>query len=406
MYNWAVMEGNWGKKEHRRVLLGLLVLVAAAALSSCAGLGPRGDSDAAYMGVAQAESGAGYAPEPAPSAERSSAAMDGAVAKAAGDLSLPSDPPGETAEEPETVERLRVFSADLQLIVASIEQSRTEIIVTVEGAGGYIESSQADFLVVRVPAATFNPVLEEIESVGEVRSRQVRTADVTDQFFDLERRLLISQTSRDRLLELLEQTDDADERVRILRDIRRLTEEIEQLRSALESLEQLIQFSRITVRLISRIQASTIGQQQIPFPWIRALSPVGAGFGEAESDIGIVPGDEFAVFSEGRSVFAEAADGTQLRAGAVVNQPRGDEEFWQAALLFHLEPFYRSITAIAAGEYRGVLVESRDTRPFSYLILTRARETELVIVEVFFPEPMAVESRLEDVLNDIEGGLM
>jgi len=389
------------------VLLAVVSCMSMGRSESAAGYAYAADDEMNYAPVApEAERGPSPTPSAAQSGLESLAAGEAAAATSKSLADTTAETTGGTAEsqeEPSTT-RLRVFSADLTLIVASVEQARSDIIRTVESAGGYVESSQADFLVVRVPAERFDPILGRIESVGDVRSRQVRTADVTDQFYDLDRRLQISQASRDRLLELLEQTEDPDERVQILRDIRRLTEEIEQLRSSLESLQQLISFSRITVRLISRIQVSSIGQMQIPFPWIRALTPVGVSTRSAEADIEIVPGDEFAVFETGRFVFAEAADGTQIRAGAVTNEPRGDAAFWQRALLFNLSPLYRHAEPVEAGEYRGVLLESRDTRPFSYLILTQDRGNELVVVEVFFPEPPALERRYDQVIQSIAEG--
>lgn len=379
-----------------------MILAILATLMSCFSLASRDTMDAGYADYSAEESYDADLPGSAP-AVRSEEPM-GLGAVATEPIDLVRDGSQEPQTEEPAAERLRVFSADLELVVASVEQSRNNIIVTVESLGGYIESSTADFVVLRVPAESFDSAVETIESEGDVRSRRIRTADVTDQFFDLERRLLISQTSRDRLLELLEQAEDADERVRILRDIRRLTEEIEQLRSALESLAQQISYSRISVRLISRIQVSSIGRLQIPFPWIRNLSPVGTTLGPAREGIDLEPGEEFAVFNTGQSLFAEAADGTQFRAGATPNDPGGDEGFWQRALAHHLAPLYREAQELSAGDYRGVLLRSRDVRPFTYVVLTRVRGDELIVVEIFLPDPDAAERRLDSILTKISGG--
>jgi hypothetical protein len=308
------------------------------------------------------------------------------------------------AEPAEPVQRMRVFSGDLELVVASVEQSRERIILAVESAGGYVESSSADYLVVRVPAERFDSTLEQIEEEGDVRSRSVRTADVTDQFLDLERRLQIAVASRDRLLTLLERTEDPDERVAILRDIRRLTEEIEQLRSSLESLSQLVRYSRITVRLISRIQVSQVARSRIPFRWIANLAPLQVTTRPAAEEIPVSLGDSFAVFEEGVWVRAEAADGTVVRAGAVSNNPAGSTEFWQSALLYHLAPFFRTARPEQAGEYRGVLFESRDTNPFYYLVLVQPVDEELIVAEAFFPTAEARDAHLSGVRDAFAEG--
>ena len=395
-----------------RFMAGLLVLGAALAMVSCFSLAGAGEAvvpgDSSYDEYGEGN----FAPvavnaEPMPEAEQS-ALVGRASAGIALTLSdaIPSESPAEPdAEKSVPAGRLRVYSADLELVVAGVEESRDEIIGIVEAAGGYVESSRSDYLVVRVPAEQFDSILAAIETTGDVRSRAVRTSDVTDQYFDLERRLRISEASRDRLLQLLEETEDPDERVALLRDIRRLTEEIEQLRSSLESLGQLVRFSRITVRLISRIQVSQIARQAIPFRWISVLSPLEFTTHASGSDIPITLDESFAVFDSGPWLSAEAADGTQFRAGTVINEPFGDEEFWQSALIYHLGPFYRSAKPTRAGEYRGVLLESKDTAPFYYLVLVHSRDDELVVAEAFLPTSDAKESRLVGILAAIAGGV-
>ena len=385
----------------------LFCLVVLLALTSCSSFGGA-EASADYEDFGYLKAGEGLASPAADSAPRERSAPATAAALGSGpgglaDVETEAPEPGES-ETSEPLARLRVYSADLELSVASVAESRAAIIGMVEGAGGYVESSRADALVVRVPAAKFDAILATIETVGEVRSRAVSTADVTDQFFDIERRLRISESSRERLLRLLEETEDPEERVLILRDIRRLTEEIELLRSSLESLDQLIRFSRITITLISRIELSRIGRQEIPFWWIAALEPLGSTTWPAAADIDITPDETFAVFRTGRQLFAEAADGTQLRGGAVANEPRGSSEFWQAALAYHLAPYYRSVERIEAGGYRGVVLESKDAAPFYYLILVQPRGDEIVVAEAFIPNEEARDSRLATILAAIDGG--
>ena len=126
--------------------------------------------------------------------------------------------------------------------------------------------------------------------------------------------------------------------------------------------------------------------------------------GNAAADIPITPDESFAVFSTGRSLFAEAADGTQFRAGAVANEPAGDEEFWQSALSYHLGPYYREVVQTTAGDYRGVLLESKDADPFYYLVVVHQREDELIVVEAFLPTRTARDARLGSIRASIAGG--
>lgn len=313
------------------------------------------------------------------------------------------DPGARPAAVPQ--ERLRIYSANLDLGVTSVERARDEIVGITQDSGGYVETSRDDYIVVRVPAESFGRVLTEIETVGTLRSRSVRTADVTDQFFDLERRLAIALAARDRLNALLERTNEPDEQVAILRDIRRLTEEIERLRASFESLAQHIAYSRITVQLTAMITQNTSSRRRIPFPWIARLDPLSQTTKDASFRVPVEVPESFALFEEGRFVQAEAADGTSLRIGAVPNEPHGDGQFWERALEYHLGPFYLRVKTIESGPFSGVLLESMDRQPYHYAVVVAVHREELVVAEIFYPSTATLEARsdeIEKMLREVE----
>lgn len=289
--------------------------------------------------------------------------------------------------------RLRVYSAELEMAVTSVNTSRESLINLAEDAGGYVESSSMNYVVLRVPAADFEFILSRVEAVGTVLSRAVRTADVTEQFSDLERRIDLAERTRERLYDLLDRADETEERVKILREIRRLTEEIERLRGELESLDQLIRFSRIAVSLTARIARETRSRDAIPFPWIAWLDPLGVTTGEASRDISLEVPEDFAVFEEGKRWLAETAEGTRLKAGMVADEPRGDTEFWAAALAYNLADYYRTAERVEHGRFRGVLFESKDARPFYYLVAVHVEDESIIVAETFFPDKEAFDRR-------------
>jgi hypothetical protein len=371
------------------------------AISSLAGCMVGGSGEAAFDSRrAEAPAAAGYEyPEPAMT---ESDEMPRGRSEDAG--SAGSEPSPEAVPEPaaDAAPRLRVFSATLELSVASVDRGRDEIMSLVNEAGGYVESSQADFLVVRVPAAEFDIALERIGSAGDILSRSVETADVTEQFADLEGRLEIARAARERLYELLERTSDSDEQVAILREIRRLTEEIEGIAGSLDSLGRLVEYSRITVWLYSRLTGEDYLLSEIPFPWIAGLNPLSPTIDKARRSFdGELPAD-FARFSEGRLIRAESADGVRVRLGARENDPEGDAAFWREALIFHRGPLYAAATPFEVGSFLGVSFESRDAEPFVYWVLVAVRERELVVAELFFPSDAVLEEHRRELLGWLE----
>ncbi len=319
------------------------------------------------------------------------------------ELAAPQEPAAARPPAPEVQgQRLRVYSGTLELVVPAPQETAQQVIALVHLSEGYVESSSPDLIVLRVPAARFETVFERLGRLGEIRSRSIESADVTDQYRDLSRRIDVSERTRARLYTLLGRTANADERVRILREIRRLTEEIEGLKAGLATLDQQVKLSRIAIRLIARIAGGAMEARAVPFAWIARLDPLRPSTGPASSAVAVAVPADFAVFASGRRLSAESAEGTRLRAGAVANDPRGDTEFWHQALLYHLGPRYREAQPVAAGAFRGALFAGKDAQPFYYFVGLRVSEAEIVVVEAFFPDAAAKERRLPQVIGALE----
>jgi hypothetical protein len=334
---------------------------------------PAPQASKAASGIAGEELGAGLADE------------------AAGSL------PTTTAVPQKPAERKRIYSGFCRLIVDEVEKAKTDLTQFAERNGGYVESAYENTIVLRVPAARFRELFEAILDRGELLYKSIETFDVSDYFRDQEIRLRTAERARDRLYTLLGRTDDVEERLAILREIKRLSEEIESIRLRLESLERQISFSRITVELVPRLPVGEIRKEDIPFAWIASLEPVYGSLPRLRGRVKLQLGEEFAVLEERRAFRAESSGGTRVRIGSTRNSPRGDEVFWQRALLHHLQPFYRQAEALEAGLVRGVLFTSKDRNPYAYLVAVQIKGGKLYVVEVFFPDAEAKEQHLEDI---------
>jgi hypothetical protein len=319
-------------------------------------------------------------------------------------LSFDAAPRQESAGETSQPERrLRIYSGYLDLVVDDVEKQREKIITITKNVKGYVESTSGEFIVIRIPAALFDAVFDDIGDLSEILNRFIETADVTELYQDLGLRLEAARRTRTRLQVLLEKTSDVDERVKILQEIRRLTEEIDRIESSLTLLEGQINLSRITVRLLPRITGSGQGRRSIPFRWIANLQPLTPTIPSAIKELSLVVDDEFAVFQSGKTIRAESAEGTRFRMGAAVNRPDGDAVFWQKALQFHLTDLYRTSRKVEAGSYRGVLFTSKDTVPFHFLVAVKTVKEEILVAETFFPDDAALDRRFETVLAMLEG---
>lgn len=318
--------------------------------------------------------------------------------------------PVEFSDTPETPDqRKRIYSGYCSIRVDSVENRKVEIFSLAEETGGYVESAFSGIIVIRVPAEKFDEIFETVLGLGEVVHKSIETYDVTEYFRDLSVRLEIAEKTRDRLYKLLEKTDDVDERVELLREIRRLTDEIERIRQNLEMIKKQISFSRITIELIPRLTGQTEDKNSIPFGWIRELDPLYVSLPRLKGRISIELEDGFAVFVKEESFRAESPEGTRVRVGTTPNEPEGDMVFWQEAIAYHLNSFYKATEELDLGRVRAVLFTSKDTKPFYYLTGVASadsgasRNKTLYIIEIFFPDTAALELRLDGIIKSLEG---
>ncbi|HEB32551.1 MAG TPA: DUF4349 domain-containing protein [Spirochaetes bacterium] len=302
-----------------------------------------------------------------------------------------------------------MYSGYCSIRVDSVENRKVEIFSLAEESGGYVESAFSGIIVIRVPVEKFDEMFERGLGLGEVVRKSVETYDVTEYFRDLSVRLEIAEKTRDRLYKLLEKTDDVDERLELLREIRRLTDEIERIKQNLELIKKQISFSRITIELIPRLTGQTEDKNSIPFGWIRELDPLYVSLPRLKGRISIELEDDFAVFVKEESFRAQSPEGTRIRVGTTLNEPEGDTVFWQEAIAFHLNSFYKETEVLDLGWVRAVLFTSKDTKPFYYLTGIASADSgasknkTLYVIEIFFPDTAALELRLDGIKKSLEG---
>ena len=326
------------------------------------------------------------APMPAMEAEDSEGAM-----RSAG---VADDKPVDEADGSDGIEqqRKRVYNGSARLIVEDTEESRRDLEDLARDSGGYVESSYADYVVLRIPAERFDEIFSVILKMGSVEYSRVETWDVTEAFADITRRLDTAEETRARLYVLLDKSTDPAERARILKEIGRLTEEIESLRQQLTVMEARVAYSRITVQLTPRIQGDS-RRYEIPFPWIAYLDPLSPAGSSLRARLDVDLGDDFAVFDKENVFMAESSEGVQVLVSTVDNVPRGDSDFWHKALVHHLGPYYASVAekTIFAGdkEILGVEFVSKDREPFKYFVGVLVDGRKIHVVEVFSPDGAA-----------------
>ena len=153
--------------------------------------------------------------------------------------------PDRAPGEPRSV----IQQAGLVLVSDSLARVHRRADSLTVSLGGYVEAAElreSDLhMTLRVPAASLNPVLDHLSTMGRVKRRTVRRQDVTAQVVDVEARLGTLRTVRDRLRGYLAQAAATTDLVTIERELARVQGEIDQLEAHQRMLSTRVELAEL-----------------------------------------------------------------------------------------------------------------------------------------------------------------
>lgn len=155
------------------------------------------------------------------------------------------------APSPEAYERKLILTGNVNLEVTSLEDARNSIEQMVKTLGGYVadssEWSNGINITIRIPSSQFNTAMNTATGIGKIRSKNINSSDVTDQYYDLDTRLKTKKLMLERLESYLKQAKDMKDMIQIESKINEVTSDLEVMQGQLNRLSSLISFSTITI---------------------------------------------------------------------------------------------------------------------------------------------------------------
>lgn len=150
-------------------------------------------------------------------------------------------------------ERKLIKTGSISLEVEQLASAEEAVLEWCQSFGGYVASSfnhetNAAFTV-RIPAVHFDAAMAAAGNLGRVRTRNVSTQDVSEQFYDLQTRLDTRKILRDRLQAYLTQAANMEDLLGIERELNSTLTEIESMEGRMRRLSNQIDYSTITVDL-------------------------------------------------------------------------------------------------------------------------------------------------------------
>ncbi len=152
---------------------------------------------------------------------------------------------------PKEYERKLILTGNINLEVTSLEDARNAVDQLVKQLGGYIadssEWSNGITITIRVPSSQFSTAMNTATGIGKIRSKNINSSDVTDQYYDLDTRLTTKKVMLERLETYLKQSKDIKDMIEIESKINEVTSDIEVMQGQLNRLSSLISYSTITI---------------------------------------------------------------------------------------------------------------------------------------------------------------
>ncbi len=160
-----------------------------------------------------------------------------------------------------TADRARhiIFNADLDLVVDDFTGTPARVADLALAHGGFVAESEVHGAAgeprsgrwtLRIPASSFDQLLSDAESLGQVRRTRSSSEEVTAEFVDLQSRLRNKIAQEQRLAQHLESsTGDLEDILRVERELSRVRGEAEVLQGRLNVLTDLTAMSTVTVRV-------------------------------------------------------------------------------------------------------------------------------------------------------------
>ncbi len=172
--------------------------------------------------------------------------------------------PVQEQAEPQTPDRMLVYTARMELRVEDPQKAVERIWQLAEDLGGFVVSSSLESFTLpdglparrgvvrfRVPADALPEALARLRAMAlEVLVDSLNARDVTEEYVDLQARLRNLQATEAQLQEILEQARTTADVLAVYRELTFVRQEIERIQGRMKYLEQVTAFALVEVTLL------------------------------------------------------------------------------------------------------------------------------------------------------------
>lgn len=170
-------------------------------------------------------------------------------------------------------QRAIVYTGSMRVQVPDVEQAAREAIARTTAAGGFVGSDQRRSaagkatveLTLRVPAAKFATVVEQVAELGKRQRQEISTEDVTEETIDLDARITTQRARVDNARRLLGEAQSISDLVSLENELARREADLASLEAKQRRLADLTALSSIVVSLVGPDAATEDGASAFGF---------------------------------------------------------------------------------------------------------------------------------------------
>jgi len=309
----------------------------------------------------------------------------------------------------ESESRILHHHGDITLLVTNTRQIIKTIMDLVHTKNGYIERISQDAIVVQIPAKEFDVSFNEILALGKVLNKKVTTEDITAEYRSVKLRLDITLSTRDRLIVLLRDSENEEQKMELLKQLEQVNARIQHLESMFTLLKTKVAYSKISIRLQSyaRFNQNETGFEPNGMRWINELSPYKDQVAlRGESIKFHIPENMLRVKKYLPYWSAESGDRVAFKAYQRANRPEGDTTFWIKSIKHRLVSKYKSVTTVVVGKFSLLRLVTYDNEPSVYYVGVNAKEDDVDMLELFFPSTSLEDKYKKTIYASITRGIL
>ncbi|MGP8125822.1 MAG: DUF4349 domain-containing protein, partial [Nitrososphaerales archaeon] len=162
------------------------------------------------------------------------------------------------------------FSSDVSISCSAPQQTAAGVVALAYTVGGYVayQSTYKDsaYVVIRVPATSYQSVLTQVEAMGNVSSLVSNSNDVTVQYTDLNATVASLLTEQGALLRLLNQSATINTTLAIEAQLQGVDQQINDAQSQILQTKTLVDFATVDVTISETAQSVPLSMKLTATP--------------------------------------------------------------------------------------------------------------------------------------------